>query len=160
VCCIVLNTVSLINGCVVMKAIRTNGYRHALKSQAHFAEELRRHANHVVGTIRIMKMFSIFGISRLWMWRLRPSGVLRRVVLQDTNVSEEPIASFFMVVYLTDGETISTPWHWRYMQHVSPKRWSTLISHDVTTQKLSGVAWRKLSRFTCGRWEVWISVRT
>jgi hypothetical protein len=103
-----------------MKAIRINCYWDVQKKQVLLLRD-----SEVVGTIRVMKMCFRFGISRRWTWRLQPSGVLRRVVRQkDNNISDEPVASIFMVIYLKDGEKSSTPWHWRCMQHVSPKRWS------------------------------------
>jgi hypothetical protein len=87
--------------------------------------------------------------SRRWLWRMVSSGLLRRVSLVRTDVSEEPGASFIRVkyqlvflrsvhrllvaAYVVPRSPILSPW-WRRRQ-VPPKRRFLQEPHGVTTQK-------------------------
>jgi hypothetical protein len=95
----------------------------------------------VIGTLFFMYDLRF---SRRWPWRIPSSGMLSRVALVRTDVSEELGASIFRVTRIGELGTmlaaatflvhgLLSPWWWR--RYVPPKRLFLQEPHGVTSQK-------------------------
>jgi hypothetical protein len=72
-------------------------------------------------------------LSRRWLWRMPSSGMLRRVVLFTTDVSEERITT--IMVTGIDEQKLATAVFWWWRLYVPPKRRFLQEPRGVTSQK-------------------------